>query len=486
MTPPIDLKHCTNWLGGSKSRTDSARSVSPRCFIALIAISSITTISGCDDADVVAEGAAGGKGERGLEAVSVSLAKAEVRPVVRTVDVTGTLWGDQDITISAKVAGRVAEVFKDVGDRVAAGEVLVQLDKTDYELARRSKQLAVEELLARLGLSEFPGADFDATKVPTVRRANLQAQNAEARYNRGKQLHDQTPPLISDQDFADLATAWEVAKSGYDVELLTARSLLTEARSRQADLDIATQQLSDTTLKAPNVASPAPSPVTTTTTPKPVASSTPPSTTSPSSYGVASRLVSVGEYVREGTALYRLVADDPIKFRGYVPERFAGQIKPGQTVRLKVEAYPEPFTGVLARINPQVDPASRTFLVEAVVANPDRKLQPGAFARASVETRTESATFVPTAAVVTFAGSSKVFDVTPDGMAKEVLVEAVGQTTGDWVEVTRAGRDKKDKSPLGNVVVSGNNRLATGVPVKVETTAPSTSSSPTHSGRGPG
>lgn len=410
----------------------------------------LAVVSGCEKSDVKADA-------KPPEAVTVTLGKAELRSVVRTVDITGTLWGDQDVMISAKVPGRVAEIFKDVGDRVAAGEPLVQIDRTDYELEQRSKALAVSELLARLGLKEMPSEDFDPSNVPTVRRAQLQAANAEAKFNRGRQLHDQPQPLISDQDFADLRTSWDVAKSGYDVELLTARSLLTEARSRQADLNIASQRLADTILRAPIVAPPA---VTGTVTP----------TTNPSntSFGVASRLVSVGEYVKDGTQLYRVIADDPVKLRANVPERFGAAVKVGQKVTLTIEAYPEVFTGKLTRINPQTDPASRTFQIEAIFANPDRKLQPGSFARAAIATQVqEGVLFVPQAAVTTFAGTNKVFTVV-DGAAKESTVET-GAIDGDLIEIT-----KGMKQP-GDVIVSGNSRLATGVPIKVQpTTAPAT------------
>ncbi len=163
-------------------------------------LSSLTLFpTGCGDGEAKADA----KGQQHQEAVPVTLGKSELRPVVRTVDITGTLWGDQDVTLGAKVPGRISDIFADVGDRVTAGEAPAQIDKTDYELEYLSKESAVTELLAKLGLTELPKGEFDATNVPTVRRAKLQADNAEAKFNRGKRLHDQPQPLISDQDFAD-------------------------------------------------------------------------------------------------------------------------------------------------------------------------------------------------------------------------------------------------------------------------------------------
>ena len=42
---------------------------------------------------------------------------------------------------------------------------------------------------------------------------------------------------------------------------------------------------------------------------------------------VAAKLVSPGEYVKDGTGLFRIVADNPIRFRASVPERYLSDVK---------------------------------------------------------------------------------------------------------------------------------------------------------------
>src|SRR4051812_43284312 len=140
-------------------------------------------------------------------AVPVILKPASVQEVQRNIEVVGTLWADEDVIISNKINGKVIGIYKDVGDRAQPGEPLAQLLKNDYELDRNQKEAALQETLTKLGLKEIPAKDFDVTALPTVRRAKLQADNAESRFNRSKQLHDNNPPLISDQDFADAQTA---------------------------------------------------------------------------------------------------------------------------------------------------------------------------------------------------------------------------------------------------------------------------------------
>jgi multidrug efflux pump subunit AcrA (membrane-fusion protein) len=158
------------------------------------------------------------------EAIVVSLVPSRVEPVQRSVSVVGTLFGDEEAIISAKVPGRVVEIVKDMGDRASAGDMLAQIDKTDYELEKASKEMAYRQSLAKLGLKDAPADNFDLNSIPTVQRAVLQAQNAKAKFERAKKMFDQKPPLMSEQDYADMKTAYDVAKSEADVELLTAQS----------------------------------------------------------------------------------------------------------------------------------------------------------------------------------------------------------------------------------------------------------------------
>ncbi len=373
------------------------------------------------------------------EAVAISLAPSHLQSVQRTIDVVGTLYGDEEAQLSAKVAGRMIKLFADVGDRVDAGAALAQVDPMDYELARQATLTALQQALAKLGLSDLPGDKFDPNTVPTVVQARLTAENAEGRFSRSERLFKQQPPLISEQDYADAKTAAQVARAAWDVAVLNAKSILAEIRSRQADLAIAERRLADATVRAPQPTGDGPA----------------------HRYGVSARQVSVGEYVKEGTSLFQVVADDPIRYRAAVPERYLAEVKLEQSTTVHVEAYPEAFQGIVKRINPQVDRESRCFQVEIVVPNPKGLLRPGAFARGSIATRTDqNIVFIPQEAIISFAGVRKAFTVA-DGKAVEHQL-ATGVRDGSYVEVV-SGLDKPQ-----DVVVSGASRLANGTLVTVK------------------
>jgi len=399
--------------------------------------------------------------------VPVILKSASVQEVQRAIEVNGTLWADEDVIISNKINGKVIGIYKDVGDHAEPGEPLAQLLKNDYELDRNQKESALQETLTKLGLKEIPTKDFDVSTLPTVRRAKLQADNAESRFNRGKQLHDNNPPLISDQDFADLQTAWDVAKTAYEVEVISARGLISEAKTKQAELAIANQALDDTTIRVPRADYKAAEATLgqSDENRSPSARPTDIHAAKPKrSYAVAARMANAGELVRAVTPMFRLIDDDPVKLRAPVPERHVSEIKVGQRVDVKIEAYPQSFRGEIARINPQIDPANRTFQIEVVIPNDKHLLPPGAFASGLVQTRVNpQVVFVPLEAVVSFAGVNKVFTV-KDNKAVEIVVD-LGVRRGNLVEIS------KGVNPDDMVVISGTSKLASGVPVAIQSAA---------------
>lgn len=99
------------------------------------------------------------------------------------------------------------------------------------------------------------------------------------------------------------------------------------------------------------------------------------------------REVSVGEYVSPGQALVSLVRLDPMEVDFSLPENQLANVKPGQPLRLSVDAYPgETFTGTLAAIDPVIDINSRSAKLRARIDNSDYRLRPGLFARVELDT----------------------------------------------------------------------------------------------------
>lgn len=179
---------------------------------------------------------------------------------------------------------------------------------------------------------------------------------------------------------------------------------------------------------------------------------------------IAKRLVDVGNYVRVGTPIFVLVADDPLRLRGEVPERFVAELAIGQEVRGSVEAFPgDVLKGRLARISAAADSTSRALTVEATIPNPDGRLKVGFFCKAAILTKSDAeALVVPVEALVSFAGVTRVFIVDEGGIARTRPVRT-GLSLGTKVEIVE-GLSRGDR-----VATSALARLAEGSKVVVRT-----------------
>lgn len=392
----------------------------------------------------------------GPRAITVTTAQAVARPVKRTIEIVGTLKGFEEVNLGAKVEGRVKHIHHEVGEEVAPGEPLVDLDDTDYKLALSEAQRALDMELAKLGLTEMPrGSKVDLARVPAVARAKNVEENSRQIMDRARRMS--VGRVIGNEELEKAQTEARVALSNREQAELEAYAILATARLRQAQVDTAKQRLQDC-----KVIAPLPSP-----------SRLPPGIQDPQSvrYIVAKRETAEGEMIRAmpATTLFQLVIDQPLKLLATVPERFLSEVKAGQSVSLNVEAYPgTEFKGTVARINPTVDRGNRTFSIEVSVPNTSRRLRPGSFVKAKVLTRQEDqALTVPEEAVVRFAGVIKVYVVEND-QARIVPVrlgEVVDVVEGDrprrWIEVT--GPIK----PGARVVTSGQSMLADQTPVQI-------------------
>ena len=94
------------------------------------------------------------------------------------------------------------------------------------------------------------------------------------------------------------------------------------------------------------------------------------------------RKINLGQYIAPGAALVSLQQMDPILLDFALPEQLMGKVVKGGNVRATVDALPgQAFDGTITAIDPQVDPSTRNFRVQATFRNPDATLRPGSFAK---------------------------------------------------------------------------------------------------------
>jgi RND family efflux transporter MFP subunit len=334
----------------------------------------------------------------------VKVEPAQVRDVRREVDLVGTLAAREEVTVSAEVAGRVAKLVRDLGDRVEDGGPLVELDQEKLLYRAQGQRAALEQARAKYGASsagELPPLE----KVPEVVSTAAQLVDAQQRLDRAKSLASRK--LLPQSDLDDAQTKLETARAARDQALASARQLHADIQAQESALRLAERELRDATIRAPFDGF------------------------------VAERLVSLGQFVQPQTAVMRIVRLHPLKLTAEVPERFAPWIETGREIDVRVDAYPGQVTrGRLVRISPSVNLKSRAFAIEGEVPNPDGRLKPGTFARVQITTdHVDRAVTVPAAAVQSRYGTSRVFVLSGTQLAGREIV--LGDRIEDRVEVTQ-------------------------------------------------
>ncbi len=334
--------------------------------------------------------------------------RARIVPVVsrtihREVESVGSLFPFEEVTVGSEVEGRVEEVYVDVGDRVEPGRPLVKIVPVELSLALEQEQAALQQIRARLAPPGGGGELKDTGDAAEVRKAEADRTDAEQKYLRAKELFSEG--LIARGTFDEAQARYNSARAAYDMAVQNVQNLRAQAAQRSASVALADKKLRDTVIRAPFAGQ------------------------------VRERMVSPGQYVKVQTPVMAIVDNDPLRVRLKAPEKMAGWIAVGLPVKVQVEAYPgRVFMGRLSRINPSVDPQTRSFEVEALLDNREGLLKPGFFARASIASNhVDKALLVPQGALRYLYGVYKVYAVEQRAL-RETEVK-LGARSGDDVEV---------------------------------------------------
>jgi len=368
---------------------------------------------------------------RGRDTAVKPVKVEEVRQetVRRAVEVVGTLAAVDQVTVSSETEGKVSRILADLGDRVTAGQALIQLDNEKQQYNFDQQKAALARALAQYGATD-PQHLPDIEKTPDVQKASADLQQAKQSFERASELFKRT--LVPRQTLDDAETALQSKKASYDASLQTAKNLRASIQASEATMKLADRQFRDTQIRAPF-----------------------------DGY-IEKRLVNLGELVKAQMPVIAVVRLDPLKVVAEIPEKMAPWIKDGQPVELLVDAYPQrAFEGKVSRISPAVNTATRAFPFEALVPNRDAVLKPGTFARVHIESgREDQVLTLPYGALQYRYGVNRVFVVDNDKLNVREL--KVGDRLGERIEIL-AGVKAGDR-----VAVTDVEKLVDGAKVSVQ------------------
>jgi RND family efflux transporter MFP subunit len=366
--------------------------------------------------------------ESRLETKKVRVARVQELAIEETVGAFGSLAAHDRAVLSAKVSGRVQAIFVDLGSPVKQGDLLAAIEKRDYELRREQAQAALAQARARLGLS-LSGEEDEATPEKTSIVKEARAVLAEATKNRDRLLRLSKEGVIPEAEVETAEATFQVATNRFEESIHEAKNRMAALKQRQAELEMAEQQLKDTEIRAPFPGV------------------------------VEQRQTSPGEFLNVGAPVITVVRVDPIRLRLEVAEKDGPRVKVGQKVYVRLEGNDEAHAATISRVSPVIAAGNRMLLVEADVPNAQRALRPGALVKADIVVNDKApGIFVPSEAVQTFAGMQKIFLV-QQGKAAEKQVK-LGRKRGPLVEVLGGAK-------AGEMVVLQPGSLRSGQPVEI-------------------
>jgi RND family efflux transporter MFP subunit len=231
----------------------------------------------------------------------------------------------------------------DIGDRVKAGQLLVEIDTPELDDQLRQAVARVGQAKALIGQAKAGIAQSEANLK--LARLNL---------DRSQQLVRQG--VSSRQDGDEKQATFEVRVADLEAQKASLNSAQESARAAESEVARLTNL---TAFKK---------------------------VTAPFDGVITARTCEVGNLINSsalasGRELYRLADISTVRFVMNVPEPSARSIQPGQPARLTLQEFGnEVFDGKVARTSSALDAANRTLVAEVHVPNPKRRLLPGMYA----------------------------------------------------------------------------------------------------------
>ncbi|MBK9677253.1 MAG: efflux RND transporter periplasmic adaptor subunit [Betaproteobacteria bacterium] len=357
-----------------------------------------------------------------LRGVTVDTVPVATRALQQTVVVSGRVLAPAKIDIGATVTARVARVAVQEGDRVAAGQALVELERS--ELAAALAQAEAVEAAARTRIAQWrevgaPGAQQQLAQA----EANLAIAEKDARRQED----------LFRQGFIGAARLDEVRRT-----LAVAQAQATTARANAAANrdDGSERRLLDDQLAQARAAREAAA-----------ARLTQTRIVAPAAGVVLDRAVEPGDVVQPGKRLLGLLQDGEFKLTALIDEKNLGLLKPGQPAIAAADAYPaQRFRATLDYLAPGVDLQRGTVEAKFRVPEPPALLRADMTVSIDIEVAARpNARVVPAAALRGPVGEAPWVLALRDGRAERVAVRAGARSAAE-VEI-------EDGLAAGDVVI---------------------------------
>jgi membrane fusion protein, multidrug efflux system len=319
-------------------------------------------------------------------------------------EAVGTVRAKTNTVLSAKVVGSITALHAREGDRVRAGQTLIEIDNRDARSQVSKAQAGVRE--AQTGTDEVDKNIRAAESAKAAAEANREL--AASTLKRYQVLRDRKS--VSPQEFDEVETKYKVAAVEVEradrlLQSLIARKNMVLARidSAKADVDVAQVQIGYARIA------------------------------SPINGVVVTKHAEVGSLAAPGTPLLT-IEDSNYRLEAAVEESQLRNIRLGANAMVTIDALGlEEMTGRVVEIVPTADPASRSYTVKIDLAS-KLLLRSGLFGKARFIAGERQSLAIPSKAILQRGQLNYVYVVDGSGIARMRLI-TLGKQSGDHVEV---------------------------------------------------
>jgi HlyD family secretion protein len=289
---------------------------------------------------------------RGKAPVQYYTAPVETGEIKQVVEATGTINAVITVQVGSQVSGTISKLYVDFNSHVKKGQLIAQIDPPLFEGALSQARADLENARANLAVAIANTAKARASEVQT-----------KADYERNLGLSKQG--VISQQSLDVAKANADSAAAQVSAALAQEHQASAQVQQKEAAVQVAQTNLDYTIIHAPIDGT------------------------------VVARNVDVGQTVAASLQAPTLftIAQDLTKMQVYAKtdESDVGQIRSGQKVTFKVDAYPrETFNGTVSQVRMNSTVVQNVVTYDTIIDfdNPELKLFPGMTAYVSIPVAT--------------------------------------------------------------------------------------------------
>lgn len=298
--------------------------------------------------------------------VPVQVTSVARKAIVYSFRATADIAPLMEVELFPKVSGYLERISVRIGDEVRPGQVIAQIDPSDF--LHKVKEIEAKLAQAKAQLSELEaGARPEELREAEegVKQARSRFENARLQRERVEALFQRQVISKKEMDYAEMefnVAQAQLAASEQRLHLVREGARREAKEASQAKVREMEALLSQEKIKLAQT-----------------------SIVAPFRGQISKRNVDPGALVTPSTAIATVVSTDTVKVVAHILEKDIPRVKPGMKVKIEAQAFPgEVFEGRIARVNSALDQATRTLRTEIEIPNPGRRLKPGMFVRLEI------------------------------------------------------------------------------------------------------